>query len=166
MHLGNTAKIFSVMVSKVIISTKKIDLELWIVSLNCLRKRLAMEQELLKLHKHQKYPYFIHTASSPSLSISTSFKENGRAMKHKWEIQIIVHFPCIFHLYIYSPDTEHILSHITQWNNKMIHLKQQKEAFNFFSKKFDRRIHYWTSKEAKIRKEFKKILDNFTTDNR
>lgn len=108
------------------------DLELWIVSSNCLRKRLAMEQELLKLQKHQTYPYFIHTARSPGLSVSKSFKENRIAMKHKWEIQIIVHFPCIFYLYMYSPNTEYIPSHITQWNNKMIHLKQQKEAWIFF----------------------------------
>lgn len=82
MHLGNTAKIFRVMVCKVIISTKKIDLELWIVSLNCLRKRLAMEQELLKLHKEISilYPY---SQQSCTVLISTSLKENGRAMKHK-----------------------------------------------------------------------------------
>lgn len=82
MHLGNTAKIFRVMVSKIIISSKKTDLELRIVSLNCLRKRLTMEQELLKLHKHRKYPYLIPTTSSPGLSIFKPFKENGRAMKH------------------------------------------------------------------------------------
>lgn len=82
MHLGNTAKIFRVMVSKIIISNKKTDLELWIVSLNCLRKRLMTEQELLKLHKHWKYLYLIHTDSTPGLSIFKPFKENGRAMKH------------------------------------------------------------------------------------
>lgn len=41
-------------------------------------------------------------------------------------------FPCIFHHYMYSSDTERIPSHITQQNNKMIHLKQQKEAWIFF----------------------------------
>lgn len=70
------------MVSKVIIAIQKIDLDLWIVFSNCLRKRLTMEQELLKLHKYQKYPC-LNRASSPGLSISKSFKENGRAMKHK-----------------------------------------------------------------------------------
>lgn len=142
------------MVSKVIISTQKTGLELWMVFSNCLRKRLTMEQELLKLRKHQKYPYFIHIASSPGPSISKSFKENRRAMKHKWEIQIIVHFLCIFHLCMYSPDTERIPSHISRWNNKMIHLKQQKKVWIFFSKKFDSRMHYFqgSKKQKRVQK--------------
>lgn len=146
------------MVSKVIISTQKIGLELWVASSHCLRKRLTREQELLKLHKHQKYPYFIHIASSPGLSSSKPFKENERAMKHKWDIQKIVHFPCIFHLYMYSPDTECIPSHITQWNNETFKTAKRKPGF-FFPRNLT--VECITSKEAKSWKEFKKVLDNF-----